>query len=100
MDEETHSELNSNFHKLLLLRCEDDKELSAWIAKKQSYTSPTIQNEILRIEARSNLRDIAKNIQSVEIFTDETGVVSNTEQLVICIRWVNDELQAHEELTF
>lgn len=99
-DEETHSELNSNFHQLLLLRCEDDKELSAWLAKKQNYTSPAIQNEMLRIEALSILRDIAKNIQSAEIFTilaDETGDVSNTEQLVICIRWVDDELQAHEE---
>ncbi|XP_057312165.1 zinc finger MYM-type protein 1-like [Hydractinia symbiolongicarpus] len=100
LDEETHSELNSNFHQLLLLRCEDDKELSAWLAKNQNYTSPAIQNEMLRIEALSILRDIAKNIQSAEIFTilaDETGDVSNTEQLVICIRWVDDELQAHEE---
>ena len=28
---------------------------------------------------------------------DETPDVSNTEQLVLCIRWVDDELNAHEE---
>lgn len=28
---------------------------------------------------------------------DETADVSNKEQLVICIRWVDDSLDAHEE---
>lgn len=28
--------------------------------------------------------------------TDETADISNEEQLVICLRWVDNELQAHE----
>ena len=46
------------------------------------------------------LRDIVKNIQSAEIFSilgDETGDISNTEQLVFCVRWVDDDLEVHEE---
>ena len=28
---------------------------------------------------------------------DETANISNKEQLVLCIRWVHDDLQAHED---
>jgi len=46
------------------------------------------------------LRDIVKNIQLAEIFSilgDETGDISNTEQLVFCVRWVDDDLEVHED---
>ena len=29
--------------------------------------------------------------------TDESADISNQEQLVVCIRWVDDDLTAHEE---
>ena len=28
---------------------------------------------------------------------DKTADISNKEQLILCIRWVNDDLQAHED---
>lgn len=31
---------------------------------------------------------------------DETSDVSNTEQLLLCLRWVDDELIAHEEFNY
>ena len=46
------------------------------------------------------LRDIANKLQNAVIYTlmaDEIADVSNKEQLVICIRWVNEELAVHEE---
>ena len=46
------------------------------------------------------LREIAGNIQNALIYTimaDETADVSNHEQLVICIRWVDDDLVIHED---
>ena len=45
------------------------------------------------------LREIASNIRSVfyTIMADETADVSNKEQLVICIRWVDENLIAHED---
>ena len=46
------------------------------------------------------LRSIATNINKSEfyrIMCDESTDVSNREQLVICIRWVDDNLEPHEE---
>ena len=46
------------------------------------------------------MRDVAANIRSAKFYTimaDETADVSNTEQLVICIRWVDDDLNIHED---
>ena len=75
--------------------------MTAWLKQKTNrFDSPDIQNEMLEIMALQILRNIVKNIQSAEIFSilgDETGDVSNTEQLVFCIRWVDDDLEAHEE---
>ena len=47
------------------------------------------------------LKDISKQIQTAEFFTimaDETADVSNQEQVVICIRWIDENsLMAREE---
>ena len=99
--EDEKCESDSNYYQLLLLRSEDDKEFMSWLEKKTNrYTSPAVQNEMLEIMALQILRDIVKKIQSAVYFTilaDETSDVSNTEHLVLCIRWVDDALQAHEE---
>ena len=68
--------------------------------KDDKYTSPDIQNEILEVMARCVLCEISKNIQNAAFFTvmaDETADVSNKEQLVVCIRWVNENFVAHED---
>ena len=94
-------EINSNFHQLLLLRSEDDPSLKNWMAKSnEKYTSPEIQNEILQIIALGMLRNIGKKLQAAKFFTimaDESADISNKEQLVVCIRWVDDDLTAQEE---
>lgn len=46
------------------------------------------------------LQDITSEIKKAKYFTvmaDETADVSNKEQLVLCIRWVDNDLVAHEE---
>ena len=46
------------------------------------------------------LREISQNIQNAVIYTilaDESADVSNKEQVVVCIRWVDDQLSVHEE---
>ena len=48
------------------------------------------------------LREISENIQNAKIFTimaDETADVSVKEQLVVCIRWVDDLFFIHEDFT-
>ena len=46
------------------------------------------------------LRKVARNIQQEKFYSvmgDETADTSNKEQLVLCIIWVDDDLQAHED---
>ena len=46
------------------------------------------------------LREIAAHIRNADfycIMVDEATDVSNVSQLVLCIRWVDDELVPHEE---
>ena len=46
------------------------------------------------------LREIALNVQNSTIYTimaDESADLSNKEQLVFCIRWVDDKLIVHED---
>ena len=46
------------------------------------------------------LRIIARNIQQAKFYSvmgDETADISNKEQLVLRIRWVNDDLQVHKD---
>ena len=58
------SDEDSNFKQLLYLRAEDDPNLAQWLKRKgDRYTSPPIQNEVLKIMALKVLRDIRDNIQ-------------------------------------
>ena len=42
------AEKDSNFHLLLLVRAEEDLEVTSWLERNQHrYTSPAIQNEML-----------------------------------------------------
>ena len=94
-------ESDSNFMQLLLLRGEDDPRVVNWIQKKtDKYTSPEMQNEMLKVMALHISRDIAASFHSTPFLTlmvDETTNESNKEQVVICLRWVDNSLEAHEE---
>ena len=97
---ETGSEESSNFYQFLKLPGQDNPEILDWLIRKDdNYTSPDIQNEILEVIARRMLCEISKNIQNAAFFTvmPETADVSNKEQLVVCIRWVNENFVAHED---
>ncbi|XP_068735601.1 zinc finger MYM-type protein 1-like [Montipora capricornis] len=105
---ETMCEENSNFHQLLKLRSQENPEIIEWLQKRdEKYTSPEIQNEMLEAMAFGMMRKISANIQNATFFTimaDETADVSNKEQLVICIRWVDhwfcDTRRFHRNASF
>ena len=45
------------------------------------------------------LRKISRNLQQVKFYSvmgDETADISNEEQLVLCTKWIDDDLQVHE----
>ena len=101
IEAETISEENSNFYRLLNLRAQENREIIDWLRKRdEKYISQEIRNELLEAMALDMMRQISANIQNVTFFTimaDETADVSNKEQLVICIWWVEDCFVKHED---
>ena len=94
-------ESDSNFFQLLKLRGEDDARIATWLEKKtDKYTAPDMQNEILKVMALQVLRQVVSSLHATPFLTimvDETTDISNKEQVVICFRWVDSKLVAHEE---
>ena len=92
---------DSNFIQLLRIRAEDNPNLHTWMDKCQDkLTSPDIQNEFLKLMSLRILRDIEQQISGKFYTTmvDETTDLANTEQMVLCLRHVDDDLNVHEEL--
>ena len=76
---------NSNFNQLLKFPAENDRALLEWLDKNQNYTSPEIQNELLREMSLSILRDIVEAIKNADFYNimlDESYDISNKEQAV------------------
>jgi hypothetical protein len=96
-------ELNSNFVQLLHLQAQECKDVNvqAWLDKRTNkYTSPEIQNECSQIMALHILREVSQNISSsscYSILADECTDTSNKEQFTINIRWVDKNLEQHED---
>lgn len=86
------NEKDGNFIQLLLTKAEEDKNLSLWMKRKENvYTSPEIQNEIVKVLGVRVLRELSSSLQSspfLAIMVDETTDVANKEQAAIVIRWV------------
>lgn len=94
-------EKDSNFLQLLLFRSTDDPSILSCLQRKtDKYTSPQIQNELIKIMALQILREITDLIQKAHYYTlmaDEVTDISNREQVAICMRWVDDDFQPHED---
>ena len=95
------NESNSNYMQLLKLRGEDDARILEWLTKKtDKYTSVDMQNEMLKTMALHILRQIIESLEHTPFITlmvDETTDVSNQEQAVFCLRWVDQQFEVHEE---
>ena len=93
-------EVDSNFIQLLRTRAEDNPSILRWLKKsRDKFTSPDIQNEILAIMGKSILRDISAEVSGkwFTIMVDETVDLRNKEQMVFCLRYVDDNFEVHEE---
>ena len=68
------------FNELFNLRAEDIAGLHSWLARKHSYTSHPIQNDILRIMCHMVLRKIIKEVndQSINVRRVSSVVTSAT----------------------
>ena len=68
--------------------------------KTNTYTSPEIQNELLRLFSCEILCKIAGSLQSSPFLTvmiDETTDISNCEQVVACMRWLSADFDVQED---
>ena len=94
------TEADANFMQLLQLHSTDNPNIVNWLQRKTNkYTSPEVQNEIIKVMALQVLRKIAdlQNSPFYTLMVDETTDVSNKEQVVLCLRWVDDKFNVHEE---
>jgi len=67
--------------------------------KTDKYCSHQIQNELLQVMANKINREIADKIKQAKYFSimaNEVTDASNQEQVVVCMHWVDNELQPHE----
>ncbi|XP_041374324.1 uncharacterized protein LOC121387339 [Gigantopelta aegis] len=87
---------DGNFAKLLELRSDDDDVLKRWLTLKTFYTSITVQNEIKKIMAHMVVRNICKNIGYFAVIVDGTRDVQGAEQEAICVRYLDDVYDIHE----
>ena len=79
--------LDGNLHQLLLMREEQDPNLAEWLQRKDNvFTSPDIQNELIKTLGITILRDLASDLQSspfICIMVDETSDISENSPLLL-----------------
>jgi len=89
------------FNSSFFLRAKDDPTILDIMQRRtHKYTDHHIQNELLQILALGHLRKIASSIRESGYFAleaDEVIDVSNKEQLVVCLRWVDSKFEPHED---
>ena len=79
----------------------DDTRILDWIGKKSNkYTTADTENEMLMVMSLKVLRETVLKAHKTSFYTvmvDETTGSSNTEQVVLVIRWVDEQLIVHKE---
>ena len=95
------NESDRNFQQLLQLKAEEDPNLVEWLRRKENvYTSPEIQNEIIKVMGLHILRDVSADLQGspfLTVMADETTDSANREQVTLILCRVTKELEVHEE---
>lgn len=94
-----HSNEEGNFQTYLRDKAENDPNLTSWLQKH--HTSPEIQNEMLSIMGNTIIRRVAEEISALpvlqySIIMDGTQDISGTEQISICLRYVDKDLEPSE----
>ncbi len=97
-----HDNKEGNFHQLIKYKAEDDDELTSWLQRPNNFTSPKIQNEVLKIVSNTIVHDITKEILSLPVvqyslIIDGTQDAAGFEQESFCLRFVDKDLQPREE---
>ncbi|KAI4800961.1 hypothetical protein KUCAC02_006226 [Chaenocephalus aceratus] len=93
---------SGNLSQLLKYKATGDAELTSWRKGPLDFTSPELQNELLKVMANTIIKEIVLEITSMPvvqfaIIIDGTQDISGVEQESICVRSVDADLQPKEE---
>lgn len=85
----------------MLYRCKCDEYLTNILKSegRDKYTTPQIQNEIISSCGNLILQSIVKKINNSQCFTvleDKTTDISVTEQLTLCVRFIDEQNNVNE----
>lgn len=91
-------EESGNFSQLLKYKAEGDAELTIWLKGHFDFTSPQMQNTVLKLMGDTILRGIVSEITLMPVvqfalITDGTQDISGVEQESICLRFIDADLQ-------
>ena len=79
----------------------EDHELVEWLQRRvNKYTSPEIQNNLIKVMAMHVLRNLSDKLHKspfVTIMVDETTDITNQEQVTVVMRRIDEELVVYEE---
>lgn len=95
-----HDEQEGNFLQMVKMRSADVPDMESWLTRKSPYTHHSIQDEMLKLYGDAILRRILASVHkshSFAVIVDGTQDINRTEQESICIRYVDEDLQPHEE---
>ena len=97
-----HEKESGNFIQLMKYKAKGDAELTTWLDGHIDFTSPQIQNELLKLMANTIVTEIAAEVTSSAVvqfalIIDGTQDISGAEQESICVRFVDKDLQPKEE---
>ena len=88
-------ERGANFKQSIRFRTEDDPAFAKQLKEKNlSYTSAEIQKEMLK---HIVVVKCTKKSDFFSIMVDKSSDVSNREQVVFCVYWVDEDLHSHED---
>nr|XP_014346736.1 PREDICTED: zinc finger MYM-type protein 1-like [Latimeria chalumnae] len=95
-----HTDEESNLNQLLALLAKNIPELKSWLNRtKYRWMSQDIVNEMIEIMAHDILRTLMTEIHEADFFSiimDETADISVREQVSVCFRIVNKDLETEE----
>ena len=73
-----------------------------WLQRRSNkYTSPEIQNDLIKVMVMHVIRNISENLHKspfVTIMVDKMTDVTNQEQVTIVMRRIDEDLVVYEEL--
>ena len=96
-----HTNIEGNLQQLILVWSHDSEVIKTWISENH-YTCPQTVNELIELMGQNLLRSLLLKIKKeyppwYSIIADEATDVAHTEQLNLCICWVDSKYMVYEE---